>query len=669
MMRPFSRANDLNLGMYFYKLAERSQDVFWIRDRDYRTQIYISPAYETLWGRTCESLYDNGDSWLDSIHAEDREQVEYEINQIRHNPVEGKSYAFEYRITHPDHDVRRIQEVCFPLYDAEQQLIGFAGIAKDITKENLRIEELEQASNFFRFFAEKVHSVFWARDNSCNKQLYLSPGYEKVWGRARASLYENPDSWLNTLHPEDRERASNSARFETLREVGPDAQYEWRYRIFRPDGELRWIKDTSFPIQDEKNQFIGFAGIAEDITKEVLHEQQLFEAMQRAEVANKAKSDFLAMISHELRTPLNAILGMAQILKVKGLPEPLVEYVDIISDAGNSLLSLVSDILDFARLEAGKLSFSTELFDLRELFAHIIQGLQYQANEKNITLSLEFKGVSSASVVGDPNRVRQVLVNLVGNALKFTDKGSIRVVVHQIKKSENKSIFEVAVIDTGIGIRQDKLNSLFEKFNQIDSIYHRKHRGIGLGLAITKQLVEAMGGEVRVKSEYGRGTEFRFTLSLQAAQETKQAPRNEKNAKLIKPDLKYNMNVLVVEDNLINQKIAKLMLEDFGCQVDIMDNGESVLQQIHELNRYDLIFMDVGLPDMSGFDIVTHLRRDEMLKDKPIVAMTAHILDRDRQQAFEVGVNRIIAKPISYEEIGLVLQEYSGEIVKENAIG
>lgn len=662
MMKAISPSSDLNLGMYFYKLAERSQDVFWIRDRDYRTQIYISPAYETLWGRTCESLFENGDSWLDSLHAEDREQVEYDINQIRHNPIEGKSYAFEYRITHPDHDIRRIQEISFPIYNVDQQLIGFAGIAKDVTKENLRIAELEQASNFFRFFAEKVHSVFWARDNSCNKQLYLSPGYEKVWGRSRASLYEHPDSWLNTLHPEDRERASNSARFETLREVGPDAQYEWRYRIYTPEGELRWIKDTSFPIEDEKNQFIGFAGIAEDITKEVLHEQQLLEAMQRAEVANKAKSDFLAMISHELRTPLNAILGMAQILKVKGLPEQLSEYVDIISDAGNSLLSLVSDILDFARLEAGKLTFATELFDLRELFLHIIQNLQYQANEKNIALSLEFKGLSSSMVVGDPNRVRQVLVNLVGNALKFTDKGSIRIVVHQIKKSESKSIFEVAVIDTGIGIRQDKLNALFEKFNQIDSIYHRKHRGIGLGLAITKQLVEAMGGEIHVKSEYGRGTEFRFTLalSLQSQQEMKQASQEVESAKLIKPNLKFNMKVLMVEDNLINQKIAKLMLEDFGCQVDIMDNGQSVLQQINELNHYDLIFMDVGLPDMSGFDIVTHLRQHGMLKEKPIVAMTAHILDRDRQQAFDVGVNRIIAKPISYEEIGLVLQEYSG---------
>ncbi len=661
-MTALTETSIFNLGKYFYKLAERSQDVFWIRDMDYQTQLYISPAYESVWGCTCDSLYDNGTSWLLYVHQDDRIKVERDIDQIKNHPTEGKSYSLEYRIIRPDNELRRIQEVNFPLYDAAHKVIGFAGIAKDVTKEKLRLAELEQASNFFRFFAEKVHAVFWARDNSCNKQLYLSPGYEKVWGRSRASLYENPDSWLDTLHPEDRERASNVARFETLDADGQNAQYEYRYRIYTQEGELRWIKDTSFPIQDEKNNFIGFAGIAEDVTKEVLHEQKLRDAMERAEVANQAKSDFLAMISHELRTPLNAILGMAQILKNKGLPQESIEYVDIISNAGSSLLSLVSDILDFARLEAGKLSFTSEPFDLRALFSQVIQGLQYQAQEKNITLSVEFEGVTcSSAVLGDPNRVRQVLVNLVGNALKFTDKGHINVIVHCVNQTENIGLFEVAVVDTGIGIRKEKLNTLFEKFSQIDSIYHRKHRGIGLGLAITKQLVEAMGGGIQVKSEYGKGSEFRFTLALpiQPSQENTHQPIAISDHTFSSGQANYAMNILLVEDNLINQKIAKLMLKDFGCTVDIVDNGQTVLERIDNLLQYDLIFMDVGLPDISGFEIVTRLRKHPKLIHMPIVAMTAHILERDRQQAFDAGMNRILAKPISYGELGAVLQEYS----------
>jgi CheY-like chemotaxis protein len=388
-----------------------------------------------------------------------------------------------------------------------------------------------------------------------------------------------------------------------------------------------------------------------------LHEQQLREAIQHAEVANQVKSDFLAMISHELRTPLNAILGMAQILKTKGIPAHLEEHVDIISSAGHSLLSLVSDILDFAKLEAGKLSFTNEPFNLRQLFSQVMNGFQYQANEKQIMLDLEFLGDVSGSVIGDANRVRQILVNLLSNALKFTDQGTIQVIVHCIKQSKNKALFEVAVKDTGIGIRADKLAFVFEKFSQIDSIYRRKHGGIGLGLAITKQLIEAMGGEIYVKSEYGQGSTFRFTipLSLQSLADSAEASTNQTDGGILRQQ--YDMSVLVVEDNMINQKIAKVMLEDFGCHVDVMDNGQSVLEHIHDLERYHLIFMDVGLPDISGFDIVRQLREVDVLKQKPIIAMTAHILDRDRQEAFAAGMDRIIAKPISYNEIGMVLGE------------
>ncbi|WP_172622787.1 PAS domain-containing hybrid sensor histidine kinase/response regulator [Aquicella siphonis] len=660
-MKSLSDSNILNLGKYFYKLAECSQDVFWIRDVDYKTHLYISPVYEQVWGLTCQSLYENSESWLTTVHPKDRERVENGQDLIRLNPVEGRSYSLAYRIIRPDGELRRIEEVNFPIFDTNQHLIGFAGVAKDVTVEKLRLAELEQASKFFRFFAEKIHAVFWARDDSCNKQLYLSPGYEKVWGRSRESLYANPDSWLDTLHPEDREKASNVARFETLEEMGQDVQYEYRYRIFTPEGEIRWIKDTSFPIQNEDNKFIGFAGIAEDITKEVLHEKKLREAMQRAEVANQAKSDFLAMISHELRTPLNAILGMAQILKTRGLPPDLDEYVDIISNAGNGLLSLVSDILDFARLEAGKLSFSNDPFDLHRLISQIVHSLQYQAREKNIDLMLDYRAEDCNAVIGDANRVKQVMLNLLGNALKFTEQGYIKVLVNCRKKTKNKAVFEISVTDTGVGIKREKLESIFEKFSQIDSIYHRKHGGIGLGLAITKQLVETMGGEIQVNSEYGKGSEFRFTLHL------KLQPGSEEKVQKPDPAIKlqasalpqYPMHVLLVEDNVINQKIAKVMLEDFGCRVDIVDNGQKVMERIGDLIHYDIIFMDVGLPDISGFDIVSKLRAIPKLVRVPVVAMTAHILERDRQQAIDAGMNHMIPKPISYEDIASVLEEYS----------
>jgi len=657
-MKLLKESNILNLGSYFYKLAERSQDVFWIRDLDYKVQLYVNPAYQKIWGLTCESLYDDPQSWFFIVHPDDREKLLADVNQIRVNPQASESYLKEYRIVRPDNEVRHLNEICFPLYGMNQQLVGFAGIVKDVTEEKHRLKELEQAGRFFRYFSEKVHTVFWARDSSCENQLYLSPGYEKVWQRSRESLYANPSSWLDTLHPDDREKTSASNRLATLERIGQDGQFENRYRIYTPSGDLRWIKDTSFPIQDEKKNFIGFAGIAEDITKEVLHEQELREAKQRAEVANQAKSDFLAMISHEIRTPLNAILGMAQILKTKGLPKELHDYVDIITNAGGSLLSLVSDILDFARLEAGKLSFSHEPFDLRKLFQQIVFSMQYQAQEKELEIMLDYPMELPSQVIGDANRVRQVLVNLLNNAIKFTEQGHIKITVRNLEKTETQGLFEISVSDTGIGIQQDKLDKIFEKFSQIDSIYHRKHGGIGLGLAITKELVAAMGGTIEVSSEFNQGSVFQFTLSLQW-----QSPHENTNhlAEIDYLSLsksKYNFQVLVVEDNIINQKIAQVMLEDLGCKVHIVANGKEVLEQMNMLVEYDIIFMDIGLPDISGFDIVTKLRQEPALQKIPIVAMTAHILERDKQQAASAGVNCIVAKPISYGSIAEVLEEY-----------
>ncbi len=645
-----------NLGNYFYKLAEKSRDVFWIRDATFKQQLYINPAFEKIWGHSCADLLECGALWLEAIFPDDRNKLMAEIERSQREAKEGESFSNRYRIICPDKRIRHIQEVCFPLFDANRQLIGFAGIAKDVTREQHRLVELEQASHFFRYFAEKVPAVFWARDDTCNQQLYLSPGYEKVWGRKRESLYENPNTWLDTLHPDDRHIASNNRRFETLLERGAEVQYEYRYRIIVPSGEVRWIKDTSFPIHDDNNCFIGFAGIAEDITKEVLYERELVEAKQRAEVANQAKSDFLAMISHELRTPLNAIIGMAQILKTKGLNPELNEYIDIINHSGNSLLSLVSDILDFARLEAGKLTFNNEPFDLPGLLDQVIHSIQYQAREKNLALTLNCASDLPNLLMGDANRVRQVIVNLLSNAIKFTEQGGITVSARSEMVSDTNIKVIISVKDTGVGIRADKIGTLFEKFSQIDSIYQRKHRGIGLGLAITKELIQNMGGNIEVTSEFGVGSQFTFSLLLAIPDHRNKETIVDIHANA--PRSRYRYKVLLVEDNVINQKIAKVMLEDFGCEVDIYDNGEDVLRHIADLQQYQLIFMDVGLPDLSGFDIAKRLRLEPELSEIPIIAITAHILEHDREQAKLAGMNHMIAKPISYEEIAAALERY-----------
>lgn len=664
-MKVSSNLNDLNLGSYFYHIAAHSDDVFWVRNVDLTQQLYINEAYEKIWGESCESLYKDANSWLKPIHPADRKLIHANFERIKADPKVNSGLKNEYRIVLPGQGIRWVEDCAFALLDENENLIGFAGIAKDITSSKERKKEveteLEKAPNFFRIFAEKIQQVvFWARDPSCEKQIYISPSYEKIWGRSCESLYKNPTSWIDTLVKEDQHLHSAEMRLQLLAEKGPDVKYEDRYRISNSENQTIWIKDTSFPIYDDKQNFIGFAGIAEDITKEVLHEQELREAKKRAEVANQAKSDFLAMISHELRTPLNAILGIAQILYGKGLSTDLKDHVDIISNAGNNLLALVNDILDFVKLDAGKLTFMRHPFDLHDLITQIMQSMQYQGAEKGLSLHLEYHADIPTKVIGDQNRMRQILVNLLSNAIKFTDQGEVHVIVRCLKKSKRKALIEVAVVDTGIGIRDDKLDYIFEKFSQLNSIYYGKHQGLGLGLSITKELVEKMGGNIEVTSEVGKGSKFKFVLPLQLWDIDSHNVADKLNDnRLLFPKPQYGLKILLVEDNVINQRIAKTMLEDFGCKVDIAANGKEVLQKIDKLTAYQLIFMDIGLPDISGFDVVLRLRQDSSLKNIPIVAMTAHILERDRDQAYHAGMNKIVPKPINYDEIAQVLEEYA----------
>lgn len=651
-----------DLNQFFYSLLECSHDVFWISDNTYQKKIYVNPAFEKIWGISRKNLYLNDDVWYMFIHQHDLLNYIKKITEFKIDYKNGEVFSHEYRIYSHNKQVKKIREVSFPLFDSNQELIGFAGNVQDVTRVKEYLVEIEKASYYFKLFTEKMSATFWVMNSSCNNQIYVSPSYEKIWGRSRQSLYDNPDSWLDSLHPEDRQFGENCIRLRLNSENGPDKQYEYKYRILRPNGEVRWIKDISFPIHDEQANLIGFAGIGEDITKEVIHEQELQAAKQKAETANQVKSDFLAMVSHELRTPLNAILGMAQILKTRELSDENLDYVNIISNAGNSLLSLVNDILDFARLEVGKLTFSHEVFNLKNLFSQLVQNMQYLAQEKNIKLTLNYSIHVPEIVKGDPHRVQQVLLNLLSNALKFTNQGYIYVEVNKLLQQEKNTLFEIKVVDTGIGISEEHLEKIFEKFSQIDAVYNRKQGGIGLGLAITKELVNAMGGEVQVKSETQQGSEFRLTIFLEAVPPEQQQASihllNQLNHLNNSKRKQYKFDILLVEDNVINQKIAKIMLEDFGCQVTIVSNGCEALIKLKN-EKYNLILMDIGLPDMSGFEVTVQVRNELHLKNIPIVAMTAHVLDSDKQRAYKAGMNKILVKPISYQDIEEVLQIYT----------
>jgi PAS domain S-box-containing protein len=665
MKKPVIDFNVPNVGKYILKLAEKSDDIFWVQEVNGQDYLYVSSAFEELMGCSRDSLYKNNKLWLDFVFPDDKAAYLNFHEGLRQRPIPEKIYALDYRIQRDDQPVSYLHELVLPVFSQQSQLIGFVGIVKNMTIERGRLSELERSTQYFQLFAEKMKAVFWVREYATNKQLYLSPGYEGVWGRSRELLYSDPDSWFETIHPEDRDKLLDLVRLRELCEKQDSTIYhETRYRIIMPDKSIRHIKDTCFPIKDEYGNFVVFAGVAENVTKEVEYEQALREEKERAEAANKAKSDFLAMISHELRTPLNAILGMSQIIKTKNVSEEIRSCVDAIADAGSNLLSLVSDVLDFARLEVGKLKFLSQPFNLPELFQRSISSMEYLALEKGLKLNFSIeKSNGSAYVVGDPNRVRQVLANLLTNAIKFTNEGRVSVTLKSERIDVGNVCFEVVVKDTGIGIPADKLENIFEKFSQVDSIYQRKHSGIGLGLSITKELIEVMGGEISVSSEVGKGTSFHFTMCFRQQTDKELEDVALRDALIYGSQRpQFNLKLLMVEDNHVNQRVARMMFEDFGCHVDILNNAEEVMARLDSLPNYDLIFMDVGLPDVSGFEITARLRQEDALKDMPIIAMTAYVLEGEREQAFAVGMNKVIVKPISYEEIRLVLEEYKNKL-------
>jgi PAS domain S-box-containing protein len=671
------------LGSGFFQLAEMSQDIFWIRSADFQTLLYVSPAYESVFKRNSQHLYRSSADWINAVVVEDRDRLRQRYVEWQANASTNNLNNIEYRITDDQGEIHWLNDSCFAVYDG-RKCIAYAGVAKDLTSKKSRLREFDDACYFFRYFVDKIQGVFWVKDNKGKKQIFISPSYEKVWGLNCESLYANPSSWLESVLPEDLEDGKLEARFYDTSEQLPNKKHEFRFRIRHPNGDIRWIKDTHFPVM-EKGELIGFCGIAEDVTPDVERENELREAKENAEKANRTKADFLAMMSHELRTPLNAVLGMAQILKISSLTEEQSDQIDVISQSGHHLLGLLNDLLDFAKLEVGKLSFSRDLVNLQQLVVKLIADMQSLARNKGLLLKYNYADNIPSMIIGDAKRIRQILVNLISNAIKFTDKGYVQLNINCLQKNHLEATLCFTVEDSGIGIEKSKLSTIFNRFQQVDSVYQRKHDGVGLGLAIVKEIVEKMSGNIAVTSEIGVGSQFSCIIPfpLQATATDSETTRWANEPRVIATETRimpneirvipnevrlttianseqtqFNIEVLVVEDNLINQKISKIMLEQIGCHVDIANCGQDAIEKMKK--RYDMVFMDIGLPDMDGFEAVQHIRRSEDPgRHVPIVAMTAHVFEHDRERCFNVGMNEVLAKPIMQEELVRVLRRWA----------
>lgn len=537
-------------------------------------------------------------------------------------------------------------------------------------------DEFEDLGDSFNIMAEKLgaltHELSEEKRKELKRIINLSSTVAILWensedypvrfvsdnisgfGYSAKEVYEMKDPLRHILTEDDFSRLRRN--IHNCMVEGQHSQLSGEYKVRKKDGSELWVELRLMARRSNGISISHFEGLMIDIEDRKKSERDLLAAKEEAEKAYKAKSEFLADMSHEIRTPMNAVIGMTELMSATELNNEQKEYLEIIRQSGYSLLDIINSVLDLSKIEAGKMSVASHVFNLRETLEATVKTLSFSAAEKDLSITSSLDANIPEYLKGDPVKLRQIMINLINNAIKFTFAGGITVSAVLSGKTESSATVKFIVSDSGIGIPEDKKNHIFENFIQIGGS-SLDVKGTGLGLPICLKLIKLMNGEIFLESVPGQGSSFIFTLEFERPcaseicafrdQEEEAARRNSLPGKPERP-----LNILAAEDNRVNQKLLRKMLEKEGHSVTIVDNGREAVHSVLE-NDFDVVLMDVEMPEIDGFEAVKIIREAEKTSGKHavIIAVTAHALPGDMEKCIDAGMDGYLSKPITRESL------------------
>jgi len=620
-------------------IFDNLEDRFYFKDRNSRIlggnkawlEAVGASSADELVGKTDIDLYPEiGKQLFDN---EQRQMATDEVVRAREchtNPEDGS--------------VRYLESVKCPMKNDDGEIIGVAGISRDVTTQVLHEKALEQAkqeaeqsASFIRAIFDNLEDRFYYKDR--NSRIL---GGNKAWLKATgvSSVDELAGKTDIDLYPKIGQQLFDNEQ----RQMANDEVMRARERHVLPDESVIYLESVKCPMKNEAGEVIGVAGISRDVTAQVENEERITNAQKEAEDANKAKSSFLAMMSHEIRTPMNGVIGASSLMMGTELNEEQEEFVHTIQVSGENLMTIINDILDYSKIEAEKIELEAVPFSPRECIENAFDLFVQAAAKKNIELLYYVEPNVPAGLVGDPTRIRQIVVNLLGNAVKFTDEGEVNLHVSLLSLDEKTRDckLQFSIHDTGIGISEEAQKKLFQSFTQADTSSTRKYGGTGLGLAISRKLTELMGGKVWIKSEKGKGSTFHFTADLMVAESFQQPKTLELDSEKLK-----GKRVLIVDDNDTNRNILCAQMGQWGAIPQAFAHPEEVLPHLRKATPYDIMLLDYQMPVMDGATLAKAIYKLPNYPQVPIFILSSSY----ENIAAHPSISARMAKPVKVEKL------------------